>query len=115
MFSDHKSLKYIFSQKNLNARQMRCMETLEYFNFTLKYHPGKANVVADALSRKTQCVLSGLVVSEWKMYDYINEFNPCFNVRDSGACFCTLVSQPTILHKVIQAQRKDTKLEGMRT
>ena len=72
-------------------------------------------MVADALSRKTQCVLSGLVVSEWKMYDYINEFNPCFNVRDFGACFCTLVSQPTVLHKVIQAQRKGTKLEGICT
>ena len=113
MFSGHKSLKYIFSQKDLNARQMRWMETLEDFNFTLLYHPGKANVVVDALSRKAQCVLFGLVVSEWKMYDYINEFNPCFDVRDSGASFCTLVTQPTTLHKVIEAQKKDTKLEGM--
>ena len=71
---------------------MRCMETLEYFNFTLKYHPGKANVVADALSRKTQCVLSELVVYEWKMYDYISEFNPYFDVHDFDACFCTLVA-----------------------
>ncbi|KAL6340742.1 hypothetical protein AAG906_025589 [Vitis piasezkii] len=91
------------------------METLEDFNFTLQYHPGKANVVADALSRKAQCVLSGLVVYEWKMYDYISEFNPCFDVHDSGACFCTLVAQPTILQKVIEAQRKDTKLEGIRS
>ena len=57
----------------------------------------KANAVVDALSRKTQCVLSELVVSEWKMYDYINEFNSCFDVRDSGACFCTLVAQLIIL------------------
>ncbi|KAL6326225.1 hypothetical protein AAG906_001620 [Vitis piasezkii] len=49
------------------------------------YLYGKANVVADALSRKAQCVLSGLVVYEWKMYDYISEFNPCFDVHDSGA------------------------------
>ncbi|RVW22847.1 Transposon Ty3-I Gag-Pol polyprotein [Vitis vinifera] len=95
-FSDHKSLKYIFSQKDLNARQRRWLETLEDFHFTLQYHPGKANVVADALSRKAQCVLSGLVVYEWKMYDYISEFNPCFD-------------------KVIEAQRKDTKLEGIRS
>ena len=91
------------------------MKTLEDFSFTLRYHLGKANTVADALSRKAQCVLSGLVVYEWKMYDYINEFNPCFDVHDSGACFCTLVAQPTILQKVIEAQRKDTKLEGMRS
>ena len=115
VFSDHKSLKYIFSQKDLNARQRRWLETLEDFHFTLQYHPGKANVVADALSRKAQCVLSGLVVYEWKMYDYISEFNPCFDVHDSGACFCTLIAQPTILQKVIEAQRKDKKLEGMRS
>ena len=88
------------------------METLEDFNFTLQYHPGKANVVVDALSRKA-FVLSGLVGYEWKMYDYISEFNPCFDVHDSGACFCTLVAQPTILQKVIKAQMKNTKLEGM--
>ena len=51
------------------------METLEDFNSTLQYHPGTANVVVDALSGKAQCVLSGLVVSKWKMYDYISEFN----------------------------------------
>ena len=66
-FSDHKSLKYIFSQKDLSARQRRWMETLEDFNFTLQYHPRKANVIADALSRKAQFVLSGLVVFRWKM------------------------------------------------
>ena len=49
-------------------------------------------MVADAQSRKLQCVLSGLVVYEWKMYDYISEFNPYFDVHDSGACFCTLVA-----------------------
>ena len=100
------------------------METLEDFNFTLQYHPGRANVVVDALSRKAPCVLSGLVVSKWKMYDYVNEFNLCFHVRDSGACFCTLAAQPTTLHKVNEAvegmkrdiaQKKDTKLEGMGT
>ena len=48
VFSDHKILEYIFSQKDLNARQRRWMEELEDFNFTLQYHPGKANVVVDA-------------------------------------------------------------------
>ena len=89
------------------------METLEDFNFTLQYHLGKANVVIDAQSRKTHCVLSGLMVSEWKMYDYISEFNPCFDIKDSNACFYTLVAQLTMLHKVTEAQRKDAKVEGM--
>ena len=52
MFSNHKSLKYIFMQRDLNMRQHRWMELLEDYDFTLHYHPGKANVVADGLSRK---------------------------------------------------------------
>jgi hypothetical protein len=50
VFSDHKSLKYLFSQKELNMRQRRWMEFLKDYDFELNYHPGKANVVADALS-----------------------------------------------------------------
>ena len=53
VYSDHKSLKYIFTQRDLNTRQRRWMEFLEDYDFTLHYHPGKANVVADALSRKS--------------------------------------------------------------
>ena len=53
MFSDHKSLKYLFDQKELNMRQRRSMEFLKDYDFELLYHPGKVNVVADALSRKT--------------------------------------------------------------
>ena len=49
VFSYHKSLKYIFTQRNLNMRQRRWLEYLEDYDFTLHYHPSKANVVADAL------------------------------------------------------------------
>ena len=52
LFSDHKSLKYLFSQSELNMRQRRWMELLKDYDFDLQYHPGKANVVADALSRQ---------------------------------------------------------------
>ena len=54
VFSDHKSLKYIFTQRDLNMRQHRWMEYLEDYDFTLHYHSSKANVVADALSRKSR-------------------------------------------------------------
>lgn len=49
-FSDHKSLKYLFDQKELNMRQRRWMDYLKDYDFELKYHIGKANVVADSLS-----------------------------------------------------------------
>ena len=64
MFSDHKSLKYIFTQRDLNMRQLRWMEFLEDYDFTLHYHPSKSNVVADALSRKSRGVLARVTSRE---------------------------------------------------
>ena len=52
VYTDHKSLKYIFGQKELNMRQRRWMEVLSDYDCEICYHEGKANVVADALSRK---------------------------------------------------------------
>ncbi|XP_074298169.1 uncharacterized protein LOC141628989 [Silene latifolia] len=53
VFSDHKSLKYIFTQKELNMRQRRWLELIKDYEIEIQYHEGKANVVADALSRKS--------------------------------------------------------------
>ena len=53
IFTDHKSLKYLFTQNELNLRQRRWMELLKDYDCTIDYHPGKANVVADAFSRKS--------------------------------------------------------------
>jgi hypothetical protein len=55
IFTDHKSLKYIFTQADLNMRQRRWLELIKDYDLEVHYHPGKANVVAYALSRKLQC------------------------------------------------------------
>ena len=74
MFLDHKILKYIFTQRDLNMRQRRWMGYLEDYDFTLHYHPGKANVVADALSRKSRGVLASVASQEWQMLEIVGQF-----------------------------------------
>jgi hypothetical protein len=52
VFTDHRSMKYIFTQKDLNMRQRRWLELIKDYDLSLQYHPGKANIVADAFSHK---------------------------------------------------------------
>ena len=68
VFSDHKSLKYIFDQKDLNMRQRRWIELLKDYDFELQYHLGKANVVADTLSMKTVHV-AHLMIKELELLE----------------------------------------------
>ena len=71
IFIDHKSLKYIFTQKELNLRQQRCLDLIKDYDLDIQYHPGKANVVANVLSRKGQVnnVTTDFMPSElcWEM------------------------------------------------
>nr|KYP37706.1 Retrovirus-related Pol polyprotein from transposon 17.6 [Cajanus cajan] len=81
VFSDHKSLKYLFDQKELNIRQRRWLEFLKDYDFQLNYHPGKANVVADALSRKYLRVSSLMIkelcmIEEFRDVSLVCELNP---------------------------------------
>jgi hypothetical protein len=55
IYTDHKSLKYMFTQPDLNMRQRRWLEMIKDYELEVHYHPGKANVVADALSHKGHC------------------------------------------------------------
>ena len=75
MYSNHKSLNYIFTQRDLNMRQRRWMEFLKDYEFTLHYHPGKANVVADALSQKSWGVLASIASRERRMLETVGQFS----------------------------------------
>ena len=55
LFTDHKSLRYIFTQQELNLRQRRWLELIKDYDLSIQYYPSKANVVADALRRKSYC------------------------------------------------------------
>jgi hypothetical protein len=62
LYTNHKSLMYIFTQSNLNLRQRRWLELIKDYDLGINYHPGKANVLADALSRRSH--VSQLVVDK---------------------------------------------------
>jgi hypothetical protein len=55
IFTDYKSLKYIFTQTDLNMRQRRWLELIKDYDLEVYYHSSKVNVIADALSRKAHC------------------------------------------------------------
>ena len=109
MFSDHESLKYIFTQRDLNMPQHRWMEYLEDYDFTLHYHPSKANVVVDALSQKSRGVLASIASQEWKMLKIVGHFGLQYSDQAQGT-LGILVATPSLLSRVIEFQGQDTKI-----
>ena len=79
MYSYYKSQNYIFTQRDLNMRQRIWMEFLKDYDFPLHYHPGKANMVADALSRKSQGALASVASREWWMLETVGQFGLQYN------------------------------------
>jgi hypothetical protein len=75
LYTDIKSLKYIFTQLNLNLRQRRWLELIKDYDLGINYHPGKANVVADPLSRRSlvsQLVVDSLPFELCEEFDKLN-------------------------------------------
>ena len=102
VYSNHKILKYIFTRRDLNMRQRRWMEFLEDYDFTLHYHPGKANVVANALSRKSRGALAGIASRKWRMLETVGQFGLQYSEQAQGV-MGSLVATPSLLSKVIKS------------
>ena len=102
MYSNHKSLKYIFTQRDLNMRQCRWMEFLENYDFNLHYHPGKANVVADALSQKSRRLLASIASREWRMHETVGLFRLQYSEQAQGT-LGSLVATLSLLSRVIES------------
>ncbi|KAL0544216.1 hypothetical protein IC582_019329 [Cucumis melo] len=85
IFKDHKSLKYIFYQKELNLRQRRWLELIKDYDCTIEYHPGKGNVVVDALSRKLRLLKSALCGIRVALLSELRSFKAVMTVEDSGS------------------------------
>ncbi|WVZ76506.1 LOW QUALITY PROTEIN: hypothetical protein U9M48_024481 [Paspalum notatum var. saurae] len=111
IYTDHKSLKYIFTQPELNMRQCRWLELIKDYDLDVHYHPGKANVVADALSHKAHCnfieacpTVKVLCCEIWEI-----EMPTVLEVE-----LYNLVLEPTIKDPIIAAQKQDKGMAHIR-
>jgi hypothetical protein len=97
IFTDHKSLKYIFTQPELNMRQCKWLELIKDYNLLVHYHPGKANFVDDALSRKSHChILQPL------LEDGFNLLHPAVLLNVQVCC--------SLEDQIIQKQKSDKSI-----
>ncbi|RVW58539.1 Transposon Ty3-I Gag-Pol polyprotein [Vitis vinifera] len=109
IFTDHKSLKYLFSQKELNMRQRRWIELLKDYDCIIQYHPGKANVVADALSRKSVGSLAAIRGCQRQLLEDLRSLQVHMRVLDS-ALVANFRVQPDLVGRIKALQKNDLNL-----
>ncbi|WVZ92091.1 hypothetical protein U9M48_038181 [Paspalum notatum var. saurae] len=111
IYTDHKSLKYIFTQPELNMRQRRWLELIKDYDLEIHYHPGKANVVADALSRRAHCnVIEARPTARVICWEMDEIEMPTEQVVE----LYSLIIEPTIKDLVIAAQKQDPGMAHIR-
>jgi hypothetical protein len=111
LYTDHKSLKYIFTQSNLNLRQRRWLELIKDYDLGINYHPGKANVVADALSQRSH--VSQLVVNSMP-FELCEEFDKLnlWIVANTEAMEMEVGS--SLLQEIQRGQQEDEKIQEIK-
>jgi hypothetical protein len=107
IYSDHKSLKYIFTQNDLNLRQCRWLELIKDYDLGINYHPGKANVVADALSRKKYCNAT----FARRMQPELRREIEYLNLGMVNEAKVTMEVEPTLEVEIREGQLEDAKLK----
>jgi hypothetical protein len=108
IYTDHKSLKYIFTQSELNMRQRRWLELIKDYELEIHYHPGTANVVADAPSCKASCHCLTMKTSDITLCQEMEKLN--LGMIQHGTSN-HLKLESVLLQTIIDAQRND---EGMK-
>ena len=104
IYTDHKSLKYIFTQSELNMRQRRWLELIKDYDLEVHYHPGKANVVADALSRKSYCNCLAVRTMGLTLCQEMEKLN--VDVIQQGN-LTNIIVEATIRDQIIAAQKEN--------
>ena len=89
------------------------MEFLEDYDFTLHYHPGKANMVVDALSWKSRGVLASIASQKWRILETVGQFGLQYREQAQGT-LGSLVATPSLLSRVIESQGQDTEIVFIR-
>ena len=110
IFTDHKSLQYIFTQKELNLRQRRWLELIKDYDCTIEYHPGKANVVADALTRRPESSLSHMRSGYLPLLVDLRALGVILEVEDSGALLATFHVRPFLVDQILVGQSHDPQM-----
>src|ERR1051325_9445928 len=106
IFTDHKNLKYIPDQKELNMRQRRWIELIKDYDCVIEYHPGKANVVADALSRKATLPIEKQTATLALIQD-LERKKAIVSMNAIGALIAQFQVKAPIVDKILEAQLSD--------
>ena len=108
IFTDHKSLQYLFTQKELNMRQRKWVELIKDYECTIEYHPGKANVVVDALSRKSTGSISHLKVVYLPRLMEFRSLGVRLELTDNGALLATFHVRSVLIDRIRELQTQDS-------